>query len=77
MLSDSDSVKHFFSFTPGMLLKVMSTLPLLLVFVETWSLSNNSRNINFLIVLSSVNLCKIFWSMSEACEIAQPVGLKL
>ena len=28
-------------------------------------------------VLNSVNLCKIFWPMSEACEIAQPVELKL
>ena len=29
------------------------------------------------IVLGSVNLCKIFWPMSEACEIAQSVDLKL
>ena len=31
----------------------------------------------FFIVLGAVNLCKIFWAMSEACEVAQHVDLKL
>ena len=78
MLSDSESVKHLFFFCPRyaaqshvILTSAASTLG------ETWSLSSYARNINFFIVLGIVNLCQTFWPMSEACEIAQPVDVRL
>ena len=77
VLSDSESVKHFFFFCPGYTAQ-SSVLIAASTLGEMWSLSSNARYINFFIVLGSLNLmCKIFWPMSEACEIAQPVDLKL
>ena len=77
MLSDSESVKHFFFFFPRygaqsnvLLTSVASTLD------EVRPLSSIARNINVFLYWA-LNLCKLFWPMSEACEIAQPVDLKL
>ena len=77
VLSDSESVKHFVFFCPRyaaqsnvLLTSAATTLS------ETWSLSSNARTINFFIVLGSVNLCKIFWPMSKACEVAHSRYIK-
>ena len=44
---DSESVNTFSCIAQGILLIVMSSLPLLLV--ETWSLSSDARKLNFLL----------------------------
>ena len=78
MLSDSDSVKHFFFFCPRYAAQsyVLLTSNTASILVETWSLSSNARNI----IHDCSELCKFvqnIWLMSEACEIAQLVDLKL
>ena len=58
VLTDSESVKYAAQ-SHVLLTSAASTLD------ETWPVSSNGRNINFLLYLARF---KIFWPMSEACD---------